>query len=528
MVKYADFQNLSSKMPQLQKSDAEHWAKTRESYAALEKDLNEYSGSVVERVDKALAEGVELSEFKHFYKRVGQAMELKDLSSLFFDDMLIGLVMKDPALIGEALETVDQTMAAAKSLLAETLSDANKDRLNRVIANLSLCRDNMLFLRQSEESSQENRLQREQALSEALGTIGRLSSSLSDYSMKAADQTNSMVGRGWMVMMIGMASGVSLSVLLSLALIHSIVGPLSKITGHLTDGARQVDQTAKELYSASQEVADGSSKNAASLQQTSASIEELTSMTKRNAENSVEAQSVILAASESVEVSDSSMAKVMDAMGQIASSGNEIGKIIKTIDEIAFQTNLLALNAAVEAARAGEAGSGFAVVADEVRNLAIRSADAAKSTADLIAQTIDNINAGSALVKSTSETFKTLVDEVKKVSAIISEVAEASKEQSIGISQISLAMNEMDKVTQSNAMVSEKTAGASSCLSSEAERLDEQVGLLHKVVDGSPSDRRADGGWLEEGAAQAGDGASARDWGLVARPALARQALGRH
>ena len=231
-------------------------------------------------------------------------------------------------------------------------------------------------------------------------------------------------------------------------------------------------------------MADGNSRNAAALEETSASVEELASMTKRNADNSAQAQNLILSATTSVENSEHSMDGVMEAMDQIAISGNEIGKIIKNIDEIAFQTNLLALNAAVEAARAGEAGAGFAVVADEVRNLAIRSAEAAKTTAELIAQTIDNINVGSGMVKNTSHTFEILVTDVKKVSSIVGEVAAASNEQSIGITQINTAINEMDRVTQSNASISEETASAASTLSYEAERLDEQVQQLLKVIAG--------------------------------------------
>ncbi|MDR1109659.1 MAG: methyl-accepting chemotaxis protein [Deltaproteobacteria bacterium] len=187
---------------------------------------------------------------------------------------------------------------------------------------------------------------------------------------------------------------------------------------------------------------------------------------------------------ENVESSERSMTRVMDAMGQIAASGNEIGKIIKTIDEIAFQTNLLALNAAVEAARAGEAGAGFAVVADEVRNLAIRSADAAKTTAHLIARTIENISSGSQMVKQTSDSFEAVGADARKIGALMAEVAEASKEQTIGLGQINSAVNEMDQVTQSNAAVSEETASAASALFGEAERLERQVQDLMGLIYG--------------------------------------------
>jgi methyl-accepting chemotaxis protein len=172
-------------------------------------------------------------------------------------------------------------------------------------------------------------------------------------------------------------------------------------------------------------------------------------------------------------------------MEEISRSGNEIGKIIKTIDEIAFQTNLLALNAAVEAARAGEAGAGFAVVADEVRNLAIRSAEAAKNTADLIASTIANINSGAEMVNATAENFKIVETHSSKVAQLVSEVAEASKEQSSGIGQINTAMSEMDKVTQSNAATAEEAASAAGQLSLQAGNLLSAVNEMEVLAHGA-------------------------------------------
>ncbi|MDR2724758.1 MAG: methyl-accepting chemotaxis protein [Candidatus Adiutrix sp.] len=288
-----------------------------------------------------------------------------------------------------------------------------------------------------------------------------------------------------------MAGAVAVVVLAGLVLAvfitRGITIPVNRIIDALSESAREVDEASAQLTGSSNTLAEGATKNAASLEETSAALEELSSMTGRNADNAIEASSLMNQANAAVDKAENSMDLVIKAMGEISVSGNEIGKIIKTIDEIAFQTNLLALNAAVEAARAGEAGAGFAVVADEVRNLAIRSADAAKNTADLIASTIANISSGSEMVNDTAENFKIVGAQVSKVSELVSEVAEASKEQNQGISQITIAMNEMDKVTQSNAASAEESASAAGQLSLQAGALLNVVNEMDVLAHGAGS-----------------------------------------
>jgi methyl-accepting chemotaxis protein len=178
------------------------------------------------------------------------------------------------------------------------------------------------------------------------------------------------------------------------------------------------------------------------------------------------------------------MDNVIEAMTEISSSGNEISKIIKSIDDIAFQTNLLALNAAVEAARAGEAGAGFAVVAEEVRNLASRSADAARNTASLIENTTRNIHSGSQMVNFTAENFKVVSDHSTKVAQLIGEVAEASKEQSQGISQISQAVHELDQVTQSNAASAHESSVIATTLGTQEDKLVDTISEINVLISG--------------------------------------------
>jgi methyl-accepting chemotaxis protein len=176
------------------------------------------------------------------------------------------------------------------------------------------------------------------------------------------------------------------------------------------------------------------------------------------------------------------MERLTRSMEEITRASEQTSKIIKTIDEIAFQTNLLALNAAVEAARAGEAGAGFAVVADEVRNLAMRSAEAARSTAELIEGTVKKVREGSDLVSTTAQAFGQVTGSTGKIGELIAEIAAASKEQSQGIGQVNTAVTEMEKVTQQNAATAEESASAAEEMNAQAEQMKAMVGELVVVV----------------------------------------------
>jgi methyl-accepting chemotaxis protein len=205
-------------------------------------------------------------------------------------------------------------------------------------------------------------------------------------------------------------------------------------------------------------LSDSSSQQAASIEETSASLDEMASMTRRNADNTSEANNLMAAVREAIEKSNKAMTELTRSMTDIARASEETQKIIKNIDEVAFQTNLLALNAAVEAARAGEAGAGFAVVADEVRNLALRATDSAKNTANLIQDIVNKVRGGEKLVSVTNDAFGSVITSAKKVQELMEEIAAASKEQSDGIHQINSAVAEMNRVTQQNAANAEELA----------------------------------------------------------------------
>jgi methyl-accepting chemotaxis protein len=179
-----------------------------------------------------------------------------------------------------------------------------------------------------------------------------------------------------------------------------------------------------------------------------------------------------------------SMMSLSHSMEEISKASEETSKIVRTIDEIAFQTNLLALNAAVEAARAGEAGAGFAVVADEVRNLAMRAADAAKSTANLIEGTTKRIRDGAELTSRTNQAFAQVAESAAKVAELVDEISAASHEQSQGIEQVNKAVAEMDKVVQQNAANAEETASASEEMHAQAMDINKWVQDLVQLVGG--------------------------------------------
>ena len=264
-----------------------------------------------------------------------------------------------------------------------------------------------------------------------------------------------------------------------------LLGALADMNARLIETVSRVRESSGSIASASSEIATGNTdlsqrteEQAASLEETAASMEELTSTVKQNTENAQQASALATSASDVAQRGNKVVGQVVDTMHGISESSAKIAEITGIIEGIAFQTNILALNAAVEAARAGEQGRGFAVVASEVRSLAQRSSNAAKEIKDLIANSVLQVQTGSALASQAGETMSEVTQAVARVTDIMEEIAAASIEQGRGIEQVNQAITQMDEVTQQNAALVEEAAAASHSLQDQGRQLTEAVAFF--------------------------------------------------
>ncbi|HKI49019.1 MAG TPA: methyl-accepting chemotaxis protein, partial [Desulfobacteria bacterium] len=314
-------------------------------------------------------------------------------------------------------------------------------------------------------------------------TKGQMKKEITAF-QKTADKSfrNALIGQ------IGVTLGVVLALIITITLCLRFIAikPLNRIIKGLQEAAEQVAAASSQVSSFSQDMAQGASEQASGIEETSATLEEISSMTRQNAENASQVNHIMTQeAAENFNKITEQMDKMKTAIASTVESSQETAKIIKTIDEIAFQTNLLALNAAVEAARAGEAGAGFAVVADEVRNLALRAAEAAKTTSELIENSGAKIEETSQLNARMVEFMEQNSATAERVTVLVGEIAAASQEQAQGIEQVNLSVTEMERVTQSSAAGAEESASASEEMSAQAEEMQAFVRNLAAIVGGT-------------------------------------------
>ena len=287
----------------------------------------------------------------------------------------------------------------------------------------------------------------------------------------------------------GIAIGFIFSLAFGIGISRYITGKMNAMTRNMQKVAENVAGESAQVTASSEAMKQNALNQAKSIESTSAAMEQMASTTRKNATNADEADKLAKKVNALVISANKSMHELVESMQEISTASEETFKIIKTIDEIAFQTNLLALNAAVEAARAGEAGQGFAVVADEVRNLALRAANAAKDTSDMIEGIVKKINGGVELVNETNQEFNQVSDNTDNVKSSVSSILEASREQSIGIEEVNRAISEIETAIHENVGYTESSADSSHRINDFTEDLKDNVASLSLLITGKISTR---------------------------------------
>ena len=461
------------------------------------------------------AAGVDVAAVQDRVQKINVANDIIGIGNAIRVGNFKAQAARDPHLFRETQKKFEELYPKLDALKAITKQEVNLKQIEKCRAAGTAYAEAMTsFLGNwlaREELGKQRGAVGDAVLTEAKNTaIKSMDASSADASLAVASLTTAST-----TMIVGLSIAALFGITLALVITSGINKVLKGITASLAEGSDQVASAASQVSATSQSLAEGASEQAASLEETSSSLEEISSMTQRNAQNVQSAKDFTAqtrATAESGAQSTHEMGQAMqgirtasgemrDAMNGIKAASNDVGKIIKTIDEIAFQTNILALNAAVEAARAGEAGMGFAVVADEVRNLAQRSAKAAKETADMIETSIkrsdDGVRVTDKVVSSVEEVaaksqqleqkLAEIVAKAQKVDEQVAQIASASNEQSQGIGEVNMAVSQMDKVTQSNASNAEESAAAAEELNAQAEVLKDAVRELQQLVSGTTS-----------------------------------------
>lgn len=303
-----------------------------------------------------------------------------------------------------------------------------------------------------------------------LGAIGRAFTDLVEYMREKAEIADNIADGNLQIE----ASAVSKDDRLGNAFIQ-MIRSLNEILGKVRMAVEQVKAGSDQVSQASQALSQGATEQASSVEEISSSLTEINSQSRENAKNAQNASRMSKESVGKAEIGNNEIEVLSGAMTEIGSSSEETKKVVKVIDDIAFQINLLALNANVEAARAGKYGKGFAVVADEVRNLAVRSAEASKETAQMVDESVRGVEKGAESTKKSAESLKEIVEGISQVSKVLDEIALASNEQAQGVEQINEGIEQINQVTQSNTASAEETAAAAEELASQADELNSLI-----------------------------------------------------
>ncbi len=459
-------------------------AQMNQSAVVFINNCEDYLSFQNEKIEEQFTDGSTAEELSDRLWKITVINNIIDSGNSIRLDNFKAQSTNDINLFENTLKKFDEINLLVKQLELKTIQTANINQLNLIKSSMESYKSAMSSFLANWKDLNGIQKQRETIGQNVLDAAKEISRAGISQTKEIAVNTTNSLASSTIVIIVGLSIAVILGSILAFIIIRGITKPVNRIVKDLNQGSDQVASASEQLSSASQQLAEGSSEQASALEETSATLNEATSMIQQTTENTNQASILSKKTKESAVSGNNQMQEMMGAMSEIKKSSDEISKIIKVIDEIAFQTNILSLNAAVEAARAGEAGAGFAVVAEEVRNLAHRSAQAAKDTAVIIEKNIQLSDKGVSVAEKVGNALIEINEHATKVNSLIDEINAASNEQAQGINQINTAVAQMEQVTQQNAANAEESASASEELSAQAESMKEIVSQLNMLVTG--------------------------------------------